>query len=402
MQTLTLTLPKPHKAQAEIIRGARRFNVVCAGRRFGKDVLTLNKDIEPALAGFPVGWFAPTYKMLSDDWKSAKHLLAPVISKTSEQEKQLQLITGGVIDFWSLDNPDGPRGRKYKRVVINEAAMVKGLMDIWQMVIRPTLADYKGDAWFPSTPRGLNDFHALWQRAGEDPEWARFHYTTYDNPFIPKSEIDSMRAELPERVFSQEIMAEFIEDGAYFQNIDAAAVIEQPEEPEQHGGHYLIMGVDWALSNDYTVLTVGCRDCNRVVDWQRFNNLDFTYQRERLVSMADRWHISGCLPERNSIGEPNIELLRDRVPIMAGPDKLPGFLTTATSKPGLIQALANALEHDGFQVPRDYADELRSYEVELSMAGHPKFSAPSGQHDDRVISLALCWWAMTSHTWWIT
>jgi hypothetical protein len=329
-------------------------------------------------------------------------LLYPLVKTKSEQEKRLDLTTGGVIEFWSLDNPDSPRGRKYNHVAINEAAAVRDLEYAWTMVIRPTLADCKGSADFASTPRGLNYFFHLWQQAAESPEWAHWRFSTHTNPHIPETEIDAMKSELPERVFSQEIMAEFLADGAYFQNIDAAANIETPEEPEQHNGHYIIMGVDWALSNDYTVLTVGCRDCNRVVDWQRFNNLDFTYQRERLCSMADRWHISGCLPERNSIGEPNIELLRERVPIMAGPDKLPGFLTTATSKPGLIQALATALEHDGFQVPRDFADELRSYEVELSMSGHPKFSAPTGQHDDRVISLALCWWAMTTHTWWIT
>jgi hypothetical protein len=312
------------------------------------------------------------------------------------------LIGGGYIDFWSLEQPDRIRGHHYRHVLINEAAMVARLTEIIDLVINPTLLRYSGGLDLYSTPKGLNDFFRYWQQAIEDPEWKRFHFTTYDNPFIPKAEIDRIVARSPERVVKQEIKAEFIADGSYFQNVDAAAVIEQPEEPEQHVGHYLVMGCDWALSEDYTVFTIACRECNRVVDWQRFNNLDFTYQRERLVSLSNRWNTSGVLPERNSIGEPNIELLRERVPIMAGPDKSLGFLTTATSKPGLIQALANALEHDGFQVPRDYADELRSYEVEMSVSNHPKFSAPSGQHDDRVISLALCWWAMTAHTWWIT
>jgi hypothetical protein len=57
------------------------------------------------------------------------------------------------------------------------------------------------------------------------------------------------------------------------------------------------------------------------------------------------------------------------------------------------------LEHEGFLVPKDYADELRAYEVETMATGHPKFSAPDGQHDDRVISLALCWRAMSSANW---
>ena len=78
---------------------------------------------------------------------------------------------------------------------------------------------------------------------------------------------------------------------------------------------------------------------------------------------------------------------------MLGPDMKPGYYTSATSKPPLIQGLAKALEHDDFLVPKDYADELRSYEVEITST-NPKFSAPDGKHDDRVISLALCRYAM--------
>lgn len=150
------------------------------------------------------------------------------------------------------------------------------------------------------------------------------------------------------------------------------------------------------MSEDYTVLTVGCRQCNKVVDWERFNQLDFTYQREKLYSMADRWRVNMVLPERNSIGEPNIELIRSRVRVMEGIDGRLGFNTSSTTKPVLIQDLASALEHEGFNVPCEYADELRSYQVEVMASGHPQFSAPQGLKDDRVISLALCWRAMVS------
>ena len=174
-------------------------------------------------------------------------------------------------------------------------------------------------------------------------------------------------------------MAEFIADGAYFQNVDQAAVIERPDALEQHKGHTLYMGVDWALSRDWTVLTVVCQECNKVVDWDRFNKLDFTYQREKLVSMAGRWNVTGVLPERNSIGEPNIEMLVDRVVVISGPDGKTGFNTTSTTKPALIQKLANALEHEGFKVPKEYADELRSYEVETMASEITRSSCwPSG------------------------
>ena len=397
----TISLPKPHAGQRQVELSRARFVVLCCGRRWGKDVLLERRAVKRALkTRLPVGWFAPTYRMMTENYRALRNLLAPVIARASETEHRIDLITGNAVEFWSLDNPDAGRGRKYGHVAINEAAMVKGLVDAWTMVVRPTLADYRGSADFGSTPKGLNGFYELWRGAEIEPSWARFRFRTDDNPHIPADEIAAMRASLPERVIRQELDAEFVEDGSFFQGIDNACTIDAPDTPEQHAGHYVVGGLDWALSQDWTVLTLACRDCNRVVAWDRFNQIDYTYQRGRIIDACKRWGVQGLLPERNSIGEPNIELLiAADIPILSGPDDKPGFNTTATTKPALIQKLAGALEHDGLHAPRDYADELRSYEVETLSSGHPRFSAPDGMHDDRVISLALAWWAMTANSW---
>ena len=280
---LTLTLPRLHPAQKQIKTTAKRFNVVDCGRRFGKDVLGIDRAIETAVHGKPVGWFAPTYRMMADNWRTMTDLLNQIITRSSVTERRIDLITGGSLDLWSLDAPDVARGRKYARVVINEAALVRDLIYVWEHVLRPTLTDLEGDAFFLSTPRGLNGFYTLYQRHDDDPAWASFHRPSSDNPYLPRNEIEAMRLTLPERVFRQEMMAEFIEDGSYFQNIDACAVVEQPDRPDQHSGHAIVMGVDWAKREDWTVLTVGCRDCACIVDWQRFNQIDYHLQRGRLI-----------------------------------------------------------------------------------------------------------------------
>ena len=393
---IDVRLPALHDAQKRIKREAKRFNIMCCGRRFGKNVLLQDMAARSALAGRPVGWFAPTYKMQVEDWRTVTERLKPVTRTANAADMRLELITGGVIQFWSLVNADSARGRKFARVVVNEAAMVKDLHYTWTAVIRPTLIDLEGDAFFASTPKGLNEFYRIWAGAADNDQWARWHYTSRANPHIKATEIDAIRAELPDRVARQEIDAEFLEDGAFFQNVDRAAVVMERSEPGAHKGHSIYGGLDWAMADDWTVLTLACQECNRVGDWDRFNQIDYTYQRDRSVAMCQRWDVSGILPERNSIGQPNIELLLDRVPVLTGPDKHFGFNTSATTKPQLIQRLASALEHDGFQAPVDYADELRSYQVEIGDAGHAKFGAPAGAHDDRVISLALAWWSMTS------
>lgn len=394
-RTLTIRLPRLHDKQVEILSKAGRRNVLRCGRQFGKTTLSQTLIIEPALKGLEARYYAPTYKALMDFWRDITEIVDPIVRPggKSQDEHRLELLTGGVIEMWSLDDPDASRGRHSSRVVIDEAAYLPKLAYSVDFVIRATLLRYHGDLWILSTPKGLNDFYRL----GKRPGWTSLHYTTFDNPYIDKAEIEQLRSDMPERAFRQEIMAEFIENGGFFQQIDQAAVVQERERPEDHAGHTFVAACDWALSEDYTIVAVGCRECNRVVDWERFNQMDYTYQRAKVVDLYRRWGCQGILPERNSIGQPNIEMLSaEGLWVMPGTDGAPGFVTSATTKPMIVQGLAGAIEHGGFKVPVEAADELRSFEV-LSMAsGHLQFKAPSGEHDDWVMALALLWNAMTN------
>ena len=355
----------------------------------------------------PLGWFAPTYRMMTENYKQLRDMLAPVVIRESMSDHVLEIEGGASIDFWSLDNYDAARGRRYYHVTINEAAMAGNLMDAWAYVIRPTLLDFQGGLDMSSTPKGFNAFHTFWAQAENSPEWARFHYTTFDNPYIPASEIEALRAILPERAYQQEIMAEFIQDGSYFQNIDVCCVLDSPDNPSDHPGHTFGLGIDWGQSNDFTVGTVGCRECDRAVDWFRFNGLSYPMQRQRIVEVIKKWPGIRVLPERNSIGQPNIDDLRlvtwqekviaangqpmdvtQFIEMALGPDGQYGFNTSATTKPMLIEQLYLALQR-GRKYPKEYADEFRAYEVTTRANGAPSFSAPSGMHDDKIISAAL-------------
>lgn len=190
--------------------------MIAAGRRIGKTALGIELAEREALKGLPVGWFSPTYKFLSEAWRDIKYSLAPVTRAKSETEHRLELIDGGVLECWSLDDTDAGRGRKYARIVIDEAAMVRNLEEAWEESVRPTLTDLEGDAWFMSTPKGFNYFHTLFER-GQDPaypQYASWQLPSSANPFLPASEIEAARAELPERVFRQEYEASFVDDAS--------------------------------------------------------------------------------------------------------------------------------------------------------------------------------------------
>jgi hypothetical protein len=215
-QKVQLRLNQLHTKQAEIIELKRRFNVLCCGRRWGKttmaeELLLSPEDQMGALAGNPVSYFAPTYRMLMEVWRSMLEICHPIIEHKSDSERRIEIYGGGVIDFWSLDNPDSPRGRKYKRAVVDEAAMVMYLKEAWTKVIRPTLTDLKGDAWFLSTPRGKNNyFYDLFNNHNSYQDWKSWQMPTVTNPYIDPSEVEEARLQLDPLTFAQEYLASFI------------------------------------------------------------------------------------------------------------------------------------------------------------------------------------------------
>lgn len=211
-----IDLRRPHVAQKKIKAEARRWNVVACGRRFGKTTLGIDLAIGPALDGYPVGWFNPTYKLLSEAWRDLKRTLEPVTRQRSETEHRIELITGGVVECWTLEDASAGRGRKYKRVVFDEAAMARNLEESWEQAVRPTLTDYLGDAWWLSTPKGFNFFYTLYERGQNPtfPEYASWQMPSSTNPFLAPSELESARAEIPERVYRQEYEASFVDDAS--------------------------------------------------------------------------------------------------------------------------------------------------------------------------------------------
>lgn len=209
MSELTLKLKRLHDGQLQVLQGAARFNVLKIGRRWGKTTLAVNELIpSPALDGKPVAYFSPTYTDMSEVWNELLIALDPVVKYKNEQKKQIKLITGGIIDFWSMDNPDSGRGRKYARVVVDEAEKAGRFKDAWQNTILPTLIDYDGDAWLLSTPKfGETYFKELFRRGGEG-NWASFNLSTYNNPHIKHSAIEEVKATMDDLSFACEILAQ--------------------------------------------------------------------------------------------------------------------------------------------------------------------------------------------------
>jgi hypothetical protein len=394
MQTVTITLPRLHPRQMQVKNERRRRNVLSNGRRWGKNILMQDLAVETALANHsPIGWGAPIYKQTLDDYRSLDNILSPVIARRSISEMRLELISGGTIEFWSLDKPDSIRGKKYKRFIVNEAGFVPNLLDIRNYIIMPTLIDYQGDEYYAGTPKGMNGFFSLYNMTGDD--WAHWQMSSYENPHIPASELDGLKTTMTQQAFEQEIMAQFLEDGAgIFRNVRAAATSAKLEHGES--GHQYAIGADWGRSNDATVFKVFDVGERREVASLRLLDTDYASQRIALKGLSERFNNAVVLAEQNSIGQPQIEALQEMdVPIM-------GFLTTNATKAEIIQSLQLGFERAEIRIINDEQtiNELMAFAGERLPSGLMRYGAPEGLHDDCVIAMCLAWWAIVSGSQW--
>jgi len=386
-----LVLPRLHTSQQAIKTGRTRFSVVCCGRRWGKDVLFRDLLLEPALRGKPVAWFEPSYPMMVEVWPDLVNLLRPVTRHRDASEYRIELITGGVVKLWSMEAIDSARGKRYARAIVNEAGRARNLEDAWNAVIRPTLADYRGEAIIGGTPKGRTYFWTLFLRGlrPDVTDWLSWQKPTSDNPYIAPEEIEAARLDLPERIFQQEYLAAFLEDGAgVFRRVNET--VQSGLWPLEPYESTFVGGLDWGRENDFTSLTVidAALQPAPVVYQERFNRIDWSYQRARVKAVHDRWQVSQWVAEQNSIGSPNIEALVDEdVPILP-------FTTTLATKARIIEGLTLAIENKAILLAPDQVviDELDAYEMERLPGGAIRYGAPPGGHDDTVISTALAWY----------
>jgi len=374
--------------QQQVSREAKRFNVLSIGRRAGKTFFAQDRLAQREVLTMPAAWFSPSYKYMTEVWRETALRFAPIIARQNISERRMEFITGGVLEFWTLENQRAGMGRKYRRVIIDEAAFVPTLLDIWNYSIRPTLADYAGDAYIVSTPKGQNGFWRLWQLGQDEhePEWASWQMPSEVNPLIPRDELAAMRRQLPERVAQQELDAMFLEDaGGVFRRVtDAATATEQTDALP---GHEYVVGVDWAQSSDFTVFAVFDVTERALVCIERFNQIDYELQKGRLLGLIRRFRPVQVIAETNSMGRPIIDsLVSQNVPIAP-------FTTTNATKAAAIQALQLAFETGDIRIIPDAVliAELQAYESERTATGLMKYGAPEGMHDDTVMAAAIGW-----------
>lgn len=369
-------LHKRHPGQAAIAAHPARFRVVMCGRRWGKSACGIREICDVALAGQPVAWFAPSYKLALEAWRELVDRLAPVTARVSEQDKRLELVTGGIIEVWTLDTPDPARGRKYALVVIDEAGIVRDLLDVWQAAIRPTLVDLKGRALILGTPKGRrHGFVVLFNRGlGDDADWQSFRAPTLENPYIPAEEVELARKELPPEIFAQEFEGVPTDDGANPFGLDAIRRAVGPVSARPA----VVYGVDLARSLDFTVV-VGLDAYREVCVLERWQS-PWATTKEKIRQMVGQTPI---VADATGVGDAIVADLQT-MGVSVSP-----HVFTQPSKLRLMQRLVAAFQGTELKIPDGWLiAELEAFEFTYTASG-VRYEAPSGFHDDGVMALGL-------------
>ncbi len=378
----------PHASQLAIHHARNiRFRAVCCGRRWGKTRFAAAEllDIAGERGGL-YAWIAPTY-YIAERGETALKLIGGDFVQLRGQNPVRATFTGGgppsEIRFLSADNPDTILGDGFDGVIVDEAARIE--RSVWEMNIRPALADKQGWAVLISTPRARNwffDFHTR----GRDPRetlYRSYSFTSLDNPYFPREEWDEAKRTTPEDVFKQEYEAEFLEDSAgVFHNLSRCLLT--PDLCTLTSG-FTVIGCDIAKHTDFTVLIAMDARTGRCFDMERFNMLDWPIQKERILAFA-RKHRGKLILDATGAGDPIYDDL-----VRVYPNIVP-FKFTAHRKVELIQRLIVAVEQQKITWPAGWdvlTDEMKRFEYAISPSGALTYSAPSGYHDDCVIALAM-------------
>lgn len=201
---------------------------------------------------------------------------------------------------------------------------------------------------------------------------------------------------MPERVFAQEYMADFVDGGGSVFRRVSDCLQAYPYPAPAHGP--VCIGIDWGRHNDRTAVVAVCMEhsgCCRVVDHRLLVKMPYDAQLAAIKAVADRYPGASLVAETNGLGDPLVERLRTTTHRHIIP-----FTTTSASKRAIIETAVTLMEQGAIALPGredhgvmaslcpELTTELSEYECVEHAGGSMSYSAPAGKHDDLV--MAFC------------
>jgi hypothetical protein len=329
---------------------------------------------------------APTYSLSKKQFKFIlKGLDGTGLVKSSDaSDYAIELTNGSTMSFKSVTLPDNLRGDSVSYLFCDEVALYKE--EIFTTVLKPMLTVRGRKCFLFSTPRGRNWFFKMFGY-GLDPGMYRYgsHTWNYEqNPYANLEEIEDARRTLPDDIFRQEYLAEFIDDsGSVFRHIADAQRVHKWANP----GPRCFAGLDVGVTGDFMVLTI-MDEKGSVLYVYRDTQKPIAELVAKVGDALRKYSPAVCLVEVNGVGQGLFDRFKREY------SKCQEWVTTNDSKQDIISDLIMSFDDLEIAIPSrqllpELSDELSLFGFEFS----PKtrkitYKATTG-HDDLVISLAL-------------
>lgn len=382
-------LYKPHPKQLEIHNSIENDNsmyyLVSIGRQFGKTIMGENQAIKWCLDnnGWRVVWVSPTYKQCKKVFKELRRALDDsklYKKKPNESDLIFYFKNNSELVFYSAEAYDSIRGETFDAGIGDEMAFWK--REAWTEALKPTFA-VRGKKFLGlSTPKGKNLFYELFNQSLVNEQYKSFKGTSYDNPYINVSEIEDAKRTLPEHIFKQEYLAEFLDNGgAVFVNIN-----ESIKEAKPTKRNYF--GLDLGKANDYTVLTI-VNDKNEEIFCDRWRHMSWSAIKKKVVEQLNKYKPIGyveCNGAQDSIYEDISNMVSYRK------SDIRPFTTTTKTKPIIVEDLIVSFEDLSTSIIGHewQIAELEQFTYEYNHKTRKiKYEAPTGLHDDYVMSKSM-------------
>lgn len=384
---------EPLKWQEDVLKSKSKEIVICCGRRSGKSLLVSYMALKQLLEPNSVVWIvAPNYLLTEIVFNNVIGFLVKIFNKNeykiqNKPFKKLTLQNGSLLECKSVEAASGMLGHSTDLVIVDEAARVNS--EIWTQYLEPTTQDRNGKAIFISTPTGLNWFYDKYMDL--KPKGAAFNYPSKVNTVLfDDDKWEKLKKAKTQKDFEQEYEAKFISDaGQVFRNIDDIIEDYKFQEPEEGKGY--IIGVDLAKHEDYTVCIVMDRISRRVVFIDRFKDIDYNIQKERIVTLTRKYNNAKVVMDGTGTGDPVVQDLKREIFIEDY------RIYTNKAKEQLVDKLAIFIEQKLITIPNYeiLIDELKRFGYKKNKDSNiTKYSAPNHRHDDCVMALALCVWGI--------
>lgn len=327
--------------------------------------------------GCKCAWVSPVYKQSKKVFEEMKLAFADTdLIETNATELTIKTNNGSSLQFFSAERYDNIRGFTFDYLICDEFAFMDEAA--WTEVLRATVLVRGKKILLISTPKGKNHFYHLYQLDGQNEQYKSFTATSYDNPLINPTEIDDARKTLPDHVFRQEYLAEFIDGGAG---------IFSPIFQESVKGSRHYAGVDLGRADDYSVIAI-YNEKGQQVYIERWRHDSWALISKRIADKINEYNAATFI-EVNSVGDAIFDQIKEHV---SNQGNVRPFVTTSKSKQDIIEGLAVATQQNEVTfVPVDWLKkEFDVFTFEYNPKSRSiKYGAPYGFHDDGIMASAI-------------